>query len=151
MSSKSTPASTERAQLISSQVPDNFVDVLSDPSYSQGKDTDITTKEILKRFGGKVAGGHGTLGDASDMHPARPIARRVETDPEATRPTGWQEPNTPFSQPPNNPGTPPQRWRNPDEPQQSPYGHAIDGAGPNDNRRSYQGRPNDSVGVGGTG
>lgn len=132
-------------------VPDNFVDVLNDPSYSQGKDTDITTKEILKRFGGKVNGGHATLGDASDMHPARPIARRVETDPEATRQTGWQEPNAQFAQPSNKPGTPPQRWRNPDDPQSSPYGPSIDAPDTAENRRSYQGRPSNSVGVGGTG
>ncbi|KAK7719601.1 Rho-type GTPase activating protein Rga1 [Diaporthe eres] len=133
-------------------VPDNFVDVLNDPTYKEGKDSDITTKEILKRYGGRVNGGHGVLGDASDMHPTRPLARRVETDPEATRQPGWQEPNASFSQPPN-PSTPP-RWRNPDETQQPAYGSSSFEGSDSDNhhqRRSYHGRPNNSVGVGGTG
>ncbi|KAG8165220.1 hypothetical protein KVR01_005495 [Diaporthe batatas] len=130
-------------------VPDNFVDVLNDPTYKEGKDSDITTKEILKRYGGRVNGGHGVLGDASDMNPSRPLARRVETDPEATRPPGWQEPNASFSQP-SNPSTPP-RWRNPDETQQPAYGSSFEGSDSDHNRRSYHGRPNNSVGVSGTG
>lgn len=131
-------------------MPDNFVDVLADPTCSK---EDITSKEIIKRFGGKVNGGHGILHDASAENAMmRPLARRVETDPE-TRPTGWQEPNAPFAQP-SQPSTPPQKWRS-DEPQASPYGsRSFDGTDSEQKREwrnSAQGRPGHSVGVGGSG
>lgn len=132
------------------KVPDNFINVLADPTCSK---EDITSKEILKRFGGRVNGGHGILHDASLENPMRPLARRVETDPE-TRPAGWQEPNAPFAQG-SHPSTPPQRWRTPDDAQPSPYGtRSLDGPDSEQRREwrnSAQGRPGNSVGVGGSG
>lgn len=133
------------------QVPDNFIDVLADPTCSKD---DITSKEILKRFGGRVNGGHGILHDASIDSQTRPLARRVETDPDP-RQTGWQDPNAQFAQP-SNPSTPPQKWRTiGDEAQQSPYGsRSFDGPDSEQRREwrnSSQGRSNNSVGVGGTG
>lgn len=131
------------------QVPENFLDALADPTCSK---EDITSKEILKRFGGRVNGGHGVLHDASIDSPMRPMARRVETDPEP-RPSGWQEPIPPFSQP-SQPSTPP-RVRNMEDSHNSPYGsRSFDGSDPESRREwrnSTPGRPGNSVGVGGTG
>lgn len=132
-------------------MPDHFIDVLADPTCSKD---DITSKEILKRFGGKVNGGRGVLHDAShEGHLQRPLARRVETDPEP-RPGGWQEPNAPFAQP-SQPSTPPQKWKQ-DDVQPSPWGtRSFDGPDTEERQRAWrnsaQGRPGNSVDVGGSG
>lgn len=140
------------------------MDVLNDPTLFSNNG-DITTKEILKKFGGRVNGGHAAYGDANDIvggrgdNPARPHARRVETDPQV-REAGWEEersvrpvqdvPTQPYANP-SQPSTPPQTYRNLDDPQRSPYG---EGAEPSSEQRrqwrNSQGRPNNSVGVGGT-
>jgi hypothetical protein len=93
---------------------------------------EVTTKEILKRFGDRrVNGSQPQFGDASELMSRhheianRPPPRRIETDPSAWQTessvrTVQQEPTIPYaSQPPQ--GTPPPKWRNPDEGNQSPY------------------------------
>ncbi|ERT02888.1 hypothetical protein HMPREF1624_01191 [Sporothrix schenckii ATCC 58251] len=68
-------------------VPDELVDVLNDPSLFNNNG-EITTKEILKRFGDRtITSGpgqpYGKLGEVTNRHDpsTRPLARRVETDP----------------------------------------------------------------------
>lgn len=135
------------------QVPENFLDVLADPTCSK---EEITSKEILKRFGGRVNGGHGVLHDVSADNPMRPMARRVETNPEARPPggNGWQEPIPPYANH-SQPSTPPQKLRNAEHGQNSPYGsRSFDGPDEEQRREwrnSTPGRPGHSVGVGGTG
>ncbi|KAB5536547.1 hypothetical protein GE09DRAFT_971110 [Coniochaeta sp. 2T2.1] len=111
-------------------VPDELVDMASDPALYR---EEITTKEILKRFGDRrVNGGQPQFGDASELMQRhheianRPPPRRIETDPSAWQSetsvrTVQQEPTLPYASQQQQ-GTPPQqKWRNPDDGNQSPY------------------------------
>ncbi len=92
---------------------------------------EITTKEILKRFGDRrVNGGQPQFGDASELMQRhheianRPPPRRIETDPSAWQSetsvrTVQQEPTLPYIS--QQQGTPPQKWRNPDDGSHSPF------------------------------
>ncbi|OIW35094.1 RhoGAP-domain-containing protein [Coniochaeta ligniaria NRRL 30616] len=111
-------------------VPDEFVDMLSDQAL-YNTNGEITTKEILKRFGDRrVNGGQPQFGDASELMQRhheianRPPPRRIETDPSAWQSetsvrTVQQEPTLPYIG--QQQGTPPQKWRNPDDGSHSPY------------------------------
>ena len=147
---------------ILSQVPDDLVDVLNDPTLFSNNG-EITTKEILKRFGDRRVNGP-SYGDVNDIvGQTRPQARRIETDP-----AGWpeersvrpvQEPIAPYAN--SAQGTPPPKWRNPDDPHPSPYGQSFEAsdastgsADPNQRREwrnSGWSRQNSSVGITGTG
>lgn len=107
------------------QVPDELLTLLHDP-YLFSSSTEITTKEILKRFQDRR--GQIPVAEITEVYNRQDLSsrsppKRVETDP-----TLWQGERTvrpvqdhpaPYTQ--SNQGTPPQRWRNPDEP--SPYNH----------------------------
>lgn len=109
------------------QVPDDLQTLLNDP-YLFSSSTEITTKEILKRFQdrrGQVPAAH----DITEVYnrpdlSSRSPPKRVETDPSV-----WQGERTvrpvqdvpaPYAH--SSQGTPPQRWKNPDD-QPSPYNH----------------------------
>ncbi|KAK4673645.1 Rho-type GTPase activating protein Rga1 [Podospora pseudopauciseta] len=116
-------------------VPDDLADLLQDQSLFNNS-AELTTKEILKRFGDRAANGPirqysdvGELMGRHDNNPSRPPPRRIETDPaswqqeSSVRP--MQEPTIPAfaaaATPPVQ-GTPPPHKRGPyDPPQQSPY------------------------------
>ncbi|CAK7263151.1 Rho-type GTPase activating protein Rga1 [Sporothrix epigloea] len=73
-------------------IPDELVHALNDPSLFNNNG-EITTKEILKRFGDRtvtsgVGQPYGKMGEVMSRHDSstRPLARRVETDPSV-----WQE------------------------------------------------------------
>jgi len=94
------------------------MDILGDSSLFSNSG-EITTKEILKRIESRAVSGGVRQYDVEyagrqDAN-RRPMATRVETDPIAwqkessARP--MQEPQLPSGQ---NPGTPPQKWKNPD-------------------------------------
>lgn len=114
------------------QVPDDLVDVLNDPMLFSNNG-EITTKEILKRFGdrtGNSAGGrpYGQVGEVMNRHDSatRPLARRVETDPSVWKEETSVRPvqDVPFGSnnaaPPYSTTTPnqssPTRWQGQDEP-----------------------------------
>lgn len=92
------------------------MDFLSDSTLFNNNG-DITTKEILKRIGDRSTGGakHYDTELVNRQDNSRPMATRVDTDPSAwqqersVRP--MQDPSAPF---PSNQGTPPQKWRGPD-------------------------------------
>jgi len=108
--------------------------MLSDQSLLYSKDGEITTKEILKRFGDRrVNGSQPQFGDASELMQRhheianRPPPRRIETDPSAWQSetsvrTVQQEPTLPYISQQQG-GTPPQqKWRGPqDDGNHSPY------------------------------
>ncbi|EFX02458.1 Rho GTPase activator [Grosmannia clavigera kw1407] len=112
-------------------VPDDLVDVLNDPMLFSNNG-EITTKEILKRFGdrtGNSAGGrpYGQVGEVMNRHDSttRPLARRVETDPSVWKeetsvrpvqdvPNGNNSNFPPYSSGPNQ--SSPTRWQGQDEP-----------------------------------
>ncbi|KAH7035293.1 RhoGAP domain-containing protein [Microdochium trichocladiopsis] len=134
-------------------VPVELMDILGDSSLFSNSG-EITTKEILKRIESRAVSGGVRQYDVEyagrqDAN-RRPLATRVETDPIAwqkessVRPI--QEPAYPSGQ---NPGTPPQKWRNPDFPR------GDDGLDPPDKsqRREWRqsapaGRPPNSVTTG---
>ncbi len=105
------------------QVPDELLTLLNDP-YLFSSSTEITTKEILKRFQDRR--GQIPVGEITEVYnrpdiTSRSPPKRVETDPSL-----WQGERTvrPVQDSPahyatSNQGTPSQRWRNPDDP--SPY------------------------------
>ncbi|KAJ9142073.1 Rho-type GTPase-activating protein 1 [Pleurostoma richardsiae] len=150
-------------------VPDDLVDVLHDQSLFSNNG-EITTKEILKRFGDRRVNGaqasYADVGEYVGRYDAagRPLARRVETDPSvwqderSVRPI--QEPMPPYIH--SAQSTPPPKWRNPDDPQASasPYNQSFEaadtGSGSTDpnQRREWRNsgwnRPNGSVGVTGS-
>lgn len=109
--------------------------MLSDQTLLYSKDGEITTKEILKRFGDRrVQGGQPQFGDASELMQrhheiaGRPPPRRVETDPSAWQSetsvrTVQQEPTLPYiGQQSLQQGTPPQqKWWGPDDGNNSPF------------------------------
>jgi hypothetical protein len=100
-------------------VPAGLMDVLSDSSLFSNAG-EVTTKEILKRFEGRVVNGVPKQYESSEFvgrqDNKRPMATRVDTDPAAfhqertVRPV-QQEPTIPFGTPQ---GTPPQRRRDHD-------------------------------------
>lgn len=109
-------------------VPDELVELLGDPSLFSGSG-DISTKEILKRLGDRMMNGTSRPfqqnPEVIGRHDPsiRPLAKRVDTDPNL-----WQQESSarPIQAPPlpappygssNLPhhGTPPQKWRNPDD------------------------------------
>jgi hypothetical protein len=109
------------------------MDVLSDSSLFSNAG-EVTTKEILKRFEGRIVNGVPRQYETSEFvgrqDNKRPFATRVDTDPavyqteSSVRPV-QQDPTIPFSTPQ---GTPPQKRRDPD------YGQ-----GPNQYEREPQG------------
>ena len=132
--------------------------MLSDQAlYNQNGE--VTTKEILKRFGDRrVNGGQPQFGDASELMQRhheianRPPPRRIETDPSAWQTetsvrTVQQEPTIPYAHQPHQPhqpqGTPPQKWRNPDDDSRSPYSsqQQFNGSTENLDRGGQSGQP----------
>jgi hypothetical protein len=109
-------------------VPGDLIDILNDPSLFSSNNGEITTKEIIKKYG--------TLryGDAA-LEAGRPIVRRVETEPstwpaEATaKPVydpNMHEPSMPFASP-GAQVTPPQSFGQHEDGRSSPYGQHMDG------------------------
>ncbi|KAK3934794.1 hypothetical protein QBC46DRAFT_70117 [Diplogelasinospora grovesii] len=112
-------------------VPDSLIDYLNDPALICNGD--ITTKEILKRYGDRSVNGTGgrqyadvvDLVGRHDNNPSRPPARRVETDPASwstetsVRPV--QEPTIPFTSVPPAQGTPTSATRPPRGPYEPPH------------------------------
>lgn len=104
------------------------MDVLGDSSLFNGNG-DISTKEILKRISDRSAGGPRQYDTelVNRQDNSRPMPTRVDTDPtlwhqeRSVRPV--QDPGVPYT---TNPGTPPQKWRNPDH-RSSPYGDQYEG------------------------
>lgn len=100
-------------------VPDELVDMLSDQALYNANG-EITTKEILKRFGERSAyGPQPQLGDIGrNENASRPPPRRIETDPSAwqseTSVRAVQEPMVPSYANPSQ-ATPPSKRRNPDD------------------------------------
>ncbi len=154
-------------------MPDDLVDILNDPTLFSNNG-EITTKEILKRFGDRpMNGGARSYGDVTEIvnrhdNSIRPLARRVETDPSvwqderSVRP--MQDPPMPYAGPNNNSqNTPPPKWRGPEEGgQPSPYAQEFDpsagqpdGSDRNNPRRDWRNsgwsRGNSSVGITGAG
>lgn len=161
--------------LILSQVPEDLQSILSDPSLFNNS-SDITTKEILKRYGdigsnggprhqvettqASSPGGRSKDGSARAL---APVVTRVDTDP--TQAFAWQkessvrhvqDPNTPYNSgpQPHNQNMPPQQWPNADVEAHSPYSHrnGTPDSQAESQRREYRnsgwGRPqNGSVGV----
>lgn len=131
------------------------MEVLSDPSLFNGNG-DISTKDIIKRIADRSAGGprHYDTELVNRQENSRPVATRVDTDPGA-----WHQERSvrPVQDSyPTNPGTPPQKWRNPDH-GPSPYQDQYDGENTsqppeNGQRREWRnsgwGRPNNSVPAG---
>ncbi|OAA64861.1 Rho GTPase-activating protein domain protein [Cordyceps fumosorosea ARSEF 2679] len=107
------------------QVPDDLLTLLNDP-YLFSSSTEITSKEILKRFQdrrGQIPAAEITeVYNRPDLSSRSP-PKRVETDPSL-----WQGERTvrPVQDAPHyaqsNQGTPSAKWRNPDDP--SPYQHS---------------------------
>ncbi len=106
-------------------MPDDLLTLLHDPYLFSGS-SEITTKEILKRFQDRR--GQMPIPEISEVYnrqeiPSRSPPKRVETDPSlwqaerTVRPV--QDPPAPFTSM-SRQNTPPQRWRNPDD-QPSPY------------------------------
>ncbi|KAL8295384.1 hypothetical protein RB600_001054 [Gaeumannomyces tritici] len=157
-------------------VPDDLVDILNDPSLFNNNG-DITTKEILKRFGDRPlmnGGGQRPHGEAAEIigrhdTPNRPFAKRVDTDPSvwqderSVRPV--QDLNAPYAAPGHHqhPHTSPGKPRGPppEEGHPSPYGSEFEPPGMTPDgqdrgqrrewRNSGWSRQNSSVGVTGTG
>ncbi|KAI0140987.1 RhoGAP-domain-containing protein [Hypoxylon sp. NC0597] len=99
-------------------VPAELMDILSDSTLFMNN-SEITTKEILKRIESRAANGLPRQYDSTEFvkqqESRRPLATRVATDPatwhqeSSVRPV--QEPTIPFTTPQ---GAPPQNWRKPD-------------------------------------
>jgi hypothetical protein len=128
--------------------------MLSDQSLLYSKDGEITTKEILKRFGDRrVNGSQPQFGDASELMQRhheianRPPPRRIETDPSAWQSetsvrTVQQEPTLPYISQQQTP--PQQKWRGPDDGgNHSPYSQhqSFNGSTENLDRGTPGGQP----------
>ncbi|KAI4596224.1 hypothetical protein KJ359_005731 [Pestalotiopsis sp. 9143b] len=132
-------------------VPDELMDVLGDSSIFNGNG-DISTKEIIKRIGDRSAGGPRQYDTelVNRQDNTRPTPTRVDTDPtlwhqeRSVRPV--QEGSVPYTT--TNPGTPPQKWRNPDH-RPSPYGDQYEGDGqqPPENGQRREWRNSTGFGV----
>ncbi|TVY48650.1 Rho-type GTPase-activating protein [Lachnellula occidentalis] len=154
------------------EVPEDLLSILGDPTLFNNT-SDITTKEILKRYGdiGQNGGARHQVetveGPPSNDDGGRqlaPVLTRVDTDPSQTN--AWQkessvrhiqEPSAPYGAP-SNQNTPPQQWHNQDLEAPVPFVHrnGTPDSQAEHNRRDYRnsgwGRPrNGSVGVGVTG
>jgi hypothetical protein len=129
------------------------MDVLGDSSLFAGNG-EISTKDLLKRIGDRSASGPRQYDTelVNRQDNIRPTATRVDTDPgvwhqeRSVRPV--QEPPTAYVP---GQGTPPQKWRNPDYPNQ--YDNENISTMPeNGQRREWRnsgwGRPNNSVPAG---
>ncbi|KAI0008045.1 rho-type GTPase-activating protein [Xylariaceae sp. FL0662B] len=143
-------------------VPVEIMDILSDSTLFSNNG-DITTKEILKRIEARATNGAPRPYDNSEFigrqDNKRPTATRVDTDPalwqqeSSVRPV--QEPTIPFTAAQ---GTPPQKWRKPDNgpsPHNTNQYERADNQHEqpeNDPRREWRnsgwGRPNNSVTTG---
>jgi hypothetical protein len=159
------------SQLMYSQVPEDLQSILSDPSLFNST-SDITTKEILKRYGdlGQNGGPRHQVETESPQssrskdggqRPLAPVVTRVDTDP--SQAYAWQkessvrhvqEPSAAYGGSSSNQNTPPQpQWQGQDMGHPSPYSqHNGTPDSQHDNRREYRnsgwGRPqNGSVGV----
>ena len=141
------------------------MDILNDPTLFSNNG-ELTTKEILKRFGDRsMNGGARSYGDVNEIvnrhdYGVRPLARRVETDPavwqDERRVQPMQDPPMPYAA--SNHGTPPKFRGGPDDGHASPtpYAQDFDAGGAPDERnprrewRNSGWRGNSSVGVTGT-
>jgi len=156
------------------EVPEDLQSILNDPSLFQ-KESDITTKEILKRYGDIGSnGGPRHQVETSEASPGHkdgsgralaPVVTRVDTDPTQTH--AWQkessvrhvqDPAMQYASSSNNQNTPPQQWQGQDLEHPSPYRDRNGGTpdSQSDNPRHYRnsgwGRPqNGSVGITGAG
>ncbi|TVY29771.1 Rho-type GTPase-activating protein [Lachnellula hyalina] len=155
------------------EVPEDLQSILGDPTLFNNT-SDITTKEILKRYGdiGQNGGARHQVETVEGLSPSKddggrplaPVLTRVDTDPSQTN--AWQkessvrhiqEPSAPYGAP-GNQNTPPQQWHNPDLEAPLPFIHrnGTPDSQAEHSRREYRnsgwGRPrNGSVGVGVTG
>ena len=151
-------------------MPEDLQSILSDPSLFNTS-SDITTKEILKRYGDLSLNGgprHQVETEAAqnrpkDQRPLAPVVTRVDTDP--SQAYAWQkessvrhvqDPSTAYGGTASNQNTPPQpQWQGQDMGQHSPHQYNQQNGTPDsqhDSRREYRnsgwGRPqNGSVGV----
>jgi len=155
------------------QVPEDLQSILSDPTLFNNT-SDITTKEILKRYGdiGQNGGPRHQVETTEGSPPSKeassrpmaPVLTRVDTDPSQTY--AWQkessvrhiqEPSAPHGGS-SNQNTPPQQWHGQDLEVPMPYAHrkGTPDSQTDHSRRDYRnsawGRPrNGSVGVTGAG
>jgi len=154
-------------------VPEDLQSILSDPTLFNNP-SDITTKEILKRYGDIGTNGgprrqveteQSSLGRSKDGRALAPVVTRVDGDP--SQAYAWQkessvrhiqEPSAPYAGNPSNQNTPPQQqWQGEDLERPSPYSHRAgtpdsQHENPRQYRNSGWGRPqNGSVGVTGAG
>jgi hypothetical protein len=166
---------TQISLLIAVQVPEDLQSILSDPTLFNNP-SDITTKEILKRYGDIGTNGgprrqvemeQSPLGRSRDGsgRALAPVVTRVDTDP--SQAYAWQkessvrhvqEPSGPLGGSSNQNTPPSQQWQGQDLEQPSPYSHrnGTPDSQQDNSRREYRnsawGRaPNGSVGVTGAG
>lgn len=149
------------------QVPEDLLSILDDETFSNP--SDVTTKEILKRYGEIGANGVPTYqtepeasspsGRTGKGRALAPVMTRVDTDSNQTM--AWQkessarmgEPSAPYPGG-SNQNTPPHQWQNPELEAPLPYVQRNGNGTPDshDGRREYRnsgwGRSqNGSVGV----
>lgn len=159
-------------------MPEDLQSILSDPTLFTNP-SDITTKEILKRYGDIGTNGgprHQVETESSPLGRSKdgsgralaPVVTRVDSDP--SQAYAWQkessvrhvqEPSAPYAGGSNNQNTlPQQQWQGQDLEHPSPYSHRNGNGTPDsqaenprrDYRNSGWGRPqNGSVGVTGAG
>ena len=119
------------------KVPEDFQSILSDPGFFNNS-SEITTKEILKKYGEIAAAGvqrRPDLNESSSMGRSKqgsgralaPVVTRVDTDPSQV--TAWQKESsvrhvqdqpTSYANP-GNQSTPPQPWQGRDNDAPAPY------------------------------
>ncbi|KAG0647994.1 Rho-type GTPase-activating 1 [Hyphodiscus hymeniophilus] len=152
------------------EVPEDLQSILTDPALFNNP-SDITTKEILKRYGDLGASGgpkhkvetvESPLSSRSkdSGRPLAPVVTRVDTDP--SQAFAWQkessvrhvqDPNVPFGGNSNQNTPPQQQWQGPElEQPHYPYRNGTPDSQQDGQRREYRnsgwGRPqNGSVGV----
>ncbi|KAH8593548.1 hypothetical protein B0O99DRAFT_688384 [Bisporella sp. PMI_857] len=145
------------------EIPEDLQSLLNDQSLFQNS-SDITTKEILKRYGDIAYTGPKPVGDASEASSPggrpkdrvlAPVVTRVDTDSAQTH--AWQKessvrhvqnPYPPYASGSNNPNTPSDQWQNPDLEAPAPYARRNGNGTPDsqkelrrENRNSGWGRP----------
>jgi len=150
------------------EVPEDLQSILGDQTLFTNP-SDITTKEILKRYGDLGTNGgprhQVETAETGGVSPAsrkeRAMVTRVDTDPSQTfawqkESSARQEPAAPYAGS-NNQNTPPQQWQNPDHEVTLPYVNRNENGTPDSQRerREYRnsgwGRPQNggSVGIAG--